>query len=408
MEQRTVLHCDLNNYFASVESIGHPEYTAVPMAVCGSVEERHGIVLAKNEKAKALGIKTAMTVVEAQRICPDLLMLPPHYDRYMEYSRKVQEVYRRYTDQVEPFGIDECWLDVTGSTLLFGSGVEIARAISRQVEETFGLTISVGVSFCKVMAKLGSDMEKPRGITAIKKEDLPQKVWGLPVGELFGVGRHTVEKLGGLGVFTIGQLANTPVEVLQARFGKNGVQLWQFANGLECSPVRRFGETDPPKSVGRSTTCRVDLHTKEQVRRVLVGLAEQVSAQLRKNGLWATVVHLYLRDTHLIAGGHQQKLSIPTRLVPSMVNTAMELLDRFWNGTPLRSVGISAGGLIAGSVPVQTGLFYDVNRLDKGERLEAKVDEIRQTMGEHAVERASQMLTPLHVKLGSSFGHVQF
>ncbi len=408
MQERIILHCDLNNYFASVETIGHPEYKSVPMAVCGSQKERHGIVLAKNELAKKAGIKTAMTVVDAKRLCPELVMVPPHYDNYIAYSKKVQEVYAKVTDRVEPFGIDECWLDVTGSTRLFGSGEEIANRLREEMKQTFGLTISVGVSFCKVMAKLGSDMNKPDGVTVIPKQDLPGKVWPLPVGALFGIGRHTVEKLSQLGIYTIGQLANIDPVVLQSRFGKNGVLWWQCANGLEYSPVCLYGQQALPKSVSRSTTCLGDLTSKEQIRRVLLGLTDEVSRELRRYGFLASVVGVCLRDNGLSWSGKQQTLGVPTRLVKPLMETAMELVEKHWNQKPLRSVGIATGGLLMDKEPLQTGFFYDVQKMERGERLENQVDMLKEKMGKEAVCRASELLCPLQVKLGSSFGHIQF
>ncbi len=408
MAERIILHCDLNNFFASVASIRRPELRQVPMAVCGSIEERHGIVLAKNYPAKAAGIKTAMTVVEALRLCPNLIMMPPQYDKYMEYSRKVQEIYAKYTDRIEPFGIDECWLDVTGSRRLFGSGEQIAARLRQEVKEAYDLTISVGVSFCKVMAKLGSDLKKPDATTLILRDDLPKKVWPLAVEALFGIGRKTAEHLHQLGIYTIGQLATISPEVLQAKFGKIGLQLWQFANGLEYSPVRLWGESDPPKSVSRSTTCKTDLTTPTQVRQVLVGLAEQVSADLRRHGFYAGKVEVYFRDKNLAWCSRQITPALPTRLVKPMVDTAMTLLSQHWSGIPLRSVGIGAGNLIPQTAPLQTGLFFDLSAIEKKERLESKVDELRAKMGQQAISRASQLLDPLHVKLGSSFGHVQF
>ena len=408
MDDRVILHCDLNNFFASVVSIGHPELREVPMAVCGSIEERHGIVLAKNYPAKAAGIQTAMTVVEALRLCPRLICVPPDYEKYMEYSRKVQEVYAKYTDQIESFGIDECWLDVTGSGRLFGDGQEIAHRLRGEVKRQFDLTISVGVSFCKVMAKLGSDMKKPDAVTPIERMDLPTKVWPLPVGDLFGIGRHTREKLRNLGIYTIGQLAQTDPNLLKNIFGKNGIQLWQFANGKECSPVRKWGECDPPKSVSRSTTCKEDLTSSRQVRQVLVGLTEQVSADLRRHGFYAGKIAVYFRDKNLAWCSRQITLDLPTRLVKPMVDTAMELLQANWSGTPLRSVGIGASNLIPQTTPIQTGLFFDMETLERKEQLEAKVDELRDKMGKNTISRASQLLDPLHVKLGSSFGHIQF
>lgn len=408
MQERIILHCDLNNYFASVETIGHPEYKSVPMAVCGSQKERHGIVLAKNELAKKAGIKTAMTVVDAKRLCPELVMVPPHYDNYIAYSKKVQEVYAKVTDRVEPFGIDECWLDVTGSTRLFGSGEEIANRLREEIKERLGLTISVGVSFCKVMSKLGSDLNKPDGITIIPKGELSQKVWPLPVGALFGIGRHTREKLSQLGIYTIGQLANIDPVVLQSRFGKNGVLWWQCANGLEYSPVSLYGQQVLPKSVSRSTTCLGDLTSKEQIRRVLLGLTDEVSRELRRYGFLASVVGVCLRDDGLSWSGKQQTLGVPTRLVKPMLETAMELVEKHWNKRPLRSVGIAASGLLMDKEPVQTGLFYSVEKMERGERLENQVDMLKEKMGKEAVCRASELLCPLQVKLGSSFGHIQF
>lgn len=408
MKERIILHCDLNNYFASVESIGHPEYKEVPMAVCGSPKERHGIVLAKNELAKKAGIKTAMTVADAKRLCPELVMVPPHYDKYIAYSKMVQEVYAKYTDRVEPFGIDECWLDVTGSTRLFGSGENIANCLREEMKETFGLTISVGVSFCKVMSKLGSDLNKPDGITVITKQDLQEKVWNLPVGALFGIGRHTVEKLSQLGIYTIGQLAKVSPQALQGRFGKNGVLWWQCANGLEYSPVSFYGQQALPKSVSRSTTCLGDLTNKTQIRRVLLGLTDEVSRELRRFGFLASTVSISLRDDIFSWSGKQQALATPTRLVKPILETAMELVESHWNGNPLRSVGIAATGLIMDKEPVQTGFFYDVQKMERGERLENQVDLLKEKMGKGSVCRASELLCPLQVKLGSSFGHIQF
>ena len=408
MDERVILHCDLNNFFASVAAIGKPELQEVPMAVCGSIEERHGIVLAKNYPAKAAGIQTAMTVVEAMRLCPQLICVPPDYHAYMEYSRKVQEIYAKYTDQIEPFGIDECWLDVTGSQRLFGDGQEIAHRLRGEVKRSFDLTISVGVSFCKVMAKLGSDIKKPDAVTPIERCDLPTKVWPLPVGDLFGIGRHTREKLHNLGIYTIGQLANTNPDLLKSIFGKNGIQMWQFANGKEYSPVRKWGESDPPKSVSRSTTCKADLTTASQVRQVLVGLAEQVSADLRRHGFYAGKIGLVFRDKNLAWCNRQTALALPTRLVKPMVDTAMELLSEHWSGAPLRSVGIGASNLIPQTTPLQTGLFFDMASMERKERLEAEVDHLRDVMGRNAISRASQLLDPLHVKLGSSFGHITF
>lgn len=223
--ERVILHCDLNNFFASVELLSRPEWKQVPMAVCGSVEARHGVILAKNEPAKRYGVKTAETLWEARRKCPQLITVPPHPDQYRIFSRRAHRVYERFTDRIEPFGIDECWLDVTGSVPLFGSGEEIAHAIRRAVKEELGLTVSVGVSFNKVFAKLGSDLKKPDAVTVIRRAEFQKLLWPLPVETLIGVGKSTLRILHGMGVITIGDLAQAPLSTLRAALGKNGEQL---------------------------------------------------------------------------------------------------------------------------------------------------------------------------------------
>ncbi len=391
MGDRVILHCDLNNYFASAECVDHPEWRGVPMAVCGSREERRGIVLAKNELAKTAGVQTAMPVGEALRLCPRLLTVPPHYERYAAYARQVRAIYAEYTDLVEPFGIDECWLDVTGSRRLFGDGEAVAHAIRRRVKRELGLTISVGVSFCKVMAKLGSDFKKPDAVTLLPRSALQSRVWPLPVGRLLGVGRRTEGQLAALGIFTIGQLAAEQPGAVKRRLGKNGLRLWQFANGLECEPVSPFGYHRPPESVSRSVTTPTDLETPEQIRRVLVGLAESLCSELRQEELVADMVTLSLRDASFAGCSARAALGFPTRAVLPLVSAAMQLLPRLWQGQPLRAVGIGAGRLLPQSASRQTGLLFDWRRCERWERLEGDVDRLRGRFGPRAVVRASQL-----------------
>ena len=219
---RVILHCDCNNFFASVESIDHPEYRSVPMAVAGDPSQRHGIILAKNEKAKKFGVQTAETIWQARQKCPELLLIPPHHEQYEEVSCRINEIYRKYTDLVEPFSIDESWLDVTGCQRLFGDGKTIADRLRREIREQIGVTISVGVSYNKIYAKLGSDYKKPDATTVILPQDVPTIVYPLPVGDLFGVGRRMQVELERLGIRTIGQLAAADPEFLTKRFGKMG------------------------------------------------------------------------------------------------------------------------------------------------------------------------------------------
>ena len=247
---RNVLHCDMNNFYASVECMLDPALREYPVAVCGSVEERHGIVLAKNYKAKAFNVQTGDAVWQAKQKCKDLVIVPPHFEEYIKYSKLARSVYERYTDQVEPYGMDECWLDISGTSGIFGSPEKVANEIRETIKFELGLTISVGVSFNKIFAKLGSDMKKPDAVTVIEKDTFKDKIWGLPASDLLGVGRATRKVLDRYAIRTIGDLANTDPDLLKRWLGKNGVALWQFANGLDCSAVAKTDFVSPVKSVG--------------------------------------------------------------------------------------------------------------------------------------------------------------
>ena len=395
MTQRIILHCDLNNFFASVECIDHPEWKSVPMAVCGSVEERHGIVLAKNEKAKNFGVKTAETVWQAQMKCPQLVIAPPHYDKYVHYSKAVRAIYERYTDRVEPFGMDECWLDITGSTLLFGGGEKIAYEIKEQVKKELGLTISVGVSFNKVFAKLGSDLKKPDAVTVIDKAHFKSIVWPLPVQEMIGVGKATKKRLDSIGISTLGELAQTEPRLLQLTLGKAGEQLRLAASGKDSSPVLSKSEIPPAKSFGRSITCARDLRTNEEVAAVMLSLTEKVAASLRKNNVMATLVQIHIRDANFIVRECQAPLSQPTRIVEMLFSLGMELFSKAWDwDCSVRSIGIRAGELVEEKCFSQYSLFYSSSRYEKLEKLEAQVFKICEKFGKDAVFHAAAMNIP--------------
>ena len=280
---RVILHCDCNSFFASVETALNPAYKNVPMAVCGSTEERRGIVLAKNELAKKYGIKTAETVWSAKKKCPALVTVEPHHEEYARYSKMVNEIYLRYTDMVEPFGIDESWLDVTASRKLFGTGLEIAEKISADVKREIGITVSIGVSFNKVFAKLGSDYKKPDAITVIDEENFKNIVYPLPVGDLLFVGKRTEEALIYMGIRTIGDLAATSETLLKSRFGKAGEMLHKYARGLDDSPVT--AEREDAKSIGSGFTFRHDLVGREECRQGIDFLSDDIGRKLRLKGM---------------------------------------------------------------------------------------------------------------------------
>ncbi len=406
MADRIILHCDLNNFFASVECLGRPDLQGKPVAVAGSVEKRHGIILAKNEAAKKFGVKTAEAIWQAQQKCPALVLLPPHYELYNRYSQLVRSIYDRYTDTVEPFGIDECWLDVTGSTRLFGSGEEIAQQIRQSVKSETGLTVSVGVSFNKVFAKLGSDYKKPDAVTVIDREHFRDIVWPLEADEMLGVGRATKQSLRRLGILTIGDIAKTPPELLRMVLGKGGETLWRFASGLDNAPVISSEFAPPPKSIGRSTTPEKDMCTWDDVMLVLMKLSDRVSHSLRENHAVAGVVQVHIRDGELNVTEHQRKTAQPVRLTEILFKTGVELIGEIWDGeTPLRSIGIRACELMSEDECVQLSFGCDWERLERMERLETQVENIRDRFGRESVIRCRQ-LTGSSIGIYSSFGKI--
>ena len=392
MKERIILHCDLNNFFASVETYLDPKLATVPIAVCGSVEERHGIVLAKNEKAKKFGVKTAEAIWQAQLKCPNLVIVSPHYDKYIEFSSKVRAIYEEYTDLVEPFGIDECWLDVTGSVLLYGDGRNIAEEIRQRIKNEVGLTISVGVSFNKIFAKLGSDLKKPDAVTVISKDEFKSIVWKLRAEEMIGIGKSTKAKLNSIGIFTLGELAACDVSALELNFGKMGSVLWKNANGFDNSPVLSKAQMPPAKSFGRSMTSRYDLTDVRQVGNVMLYITDKVAKSLRENEVFATLVQISVRDERLVTREHQMQLEQPTRLVDVLFDAAMKLFSECWEWeNNVRSVGVRACGLVGEGSHFQLSLFCNAAETERKEKLESQIYKIRKKYGNNAVFRCSTM-----------------
>ena len=385
MNERIILHSDLNNFYASVECLYHPEYRGKPLAVLGDPEARHGIVLAKNYEAKSRDVRTGDPKWMAEQKCPGIVFVPPHYELYMKHSRLVRQIYSEYTDQVEPYGLDECWLDVTGSTRLFGSGEEIADKIRKRVKSELGVSVSVGVSFNKIFAKLGSDLKKPDATTVIECDRFKEVVWPLPVKELLYVGRATHNKLKRRGIFTIGDLANANPESLKFWLGKMGIVLWQFANGLDTSPVSNIGAKSLIKTVGNSTTAPRDLISDEDIRIILTVLCESVSARLREYGFICRTVQLGIRDNELEWIERQGKLEIPNRTAKSIFELSFALYKKHANGRPVRSLSVRACDL----EPVdfmQLSLLPEARRLEKQEELESVVDGLRSRFGHFSVQ----------------------
>lgn len=385
--ERVILHSDLNNFFASVELLSHPELADVPVAVVGDPKLRHGIVLSKNYKAKEYGVQTAETIYQARLKCPNIVFLPAHYEFYEKYSKLVHMIYLDYTDMVEPFGIDECWLDVTGSISLFGGGERIADAIRRRVREELGLTVSVGVSFNKVFAKLGSDMKKPDATTVISMENFREKIWGLPASDMLFVGKKTSEKLRRCCLKTIGDVAKCSPDFLKSIFGKNGLTLSDFANGRDASPVALYGEIPPPKSIGNSTTPPRDLIDDSDIDIVLYQLCESVSERMRNEGVVCKTVQLYVRYKDLHSLERQIRLDYPNRTVRGLYESSRMLMKKhnLING-PIRALGVRGCELIRNNEE-QLSFLPEISRVQRAENMDYAVDILRKKYGKNAIVR---------------------
>ena len=393
---RTILHCDLNSFYASVELLSLPELreSGKPVAVCGDPSSRHGIILAKNEPAKAMGVKTAETIWQARQKCPDLVLLPAHRDQYRKYSRIVNSIYDRFTDLVEPFSIDESWLDITGSMHLWGGdGKAIADRIRETVKAETGLTVSVGVSFNKVFAKMGSDYKKPDATTVITRENFRRLLWPLPVTDLLFVGGAAAKVLRSYGVQTIGDLARFDPQALVSILGRQGAALHSYAAGTEREPVVPARELPPPKSVGSGLTFRRNLLGLEDVRTGLSALSDEVAARLRRHGLKCTTVQVTIRDPSFRDICRQKRLPAPTYVSRDISAAALELLLSSWNlKLPIRALTVTGQNLVdEADAGEQLDLFAAgaAPHRDKLERLERTMDKIRDKYGGTAITFAS-------------------
>ena len=388
MMDRVILHVDMNNFFASVECADRPELWQQPVAVAGDVQARHGIILAKNQVAKAYGVQTGESIAEARRKCPRIVLLPPHMDRYQAISDKARAIYSQYTDRVESFGIDECWLDVTGNGRLWGEdyGVTIANEIRCRIKAELGVTVSVGVSFNKIFAKMGSDYKKPDAVTTITRDNFRELLWPLPVGDLIFVGRSTVQKLWYMQIRTVGDLARAEPERMEGALGKCGLMAWRFANGMDGSPVLYDGQDYPIKSIGNSTTPPVDIKSRRDAEIVLAQLCQSVATRLRAADMRCTTVKLSLRTTDL-AWKQRQKGTAATCLENDLWREAMTLYDSYHDGKPLRSIGICACNLIDHGEEQLSMFDGDTCRHAALESLGGILDGLRARYGDRAVRR---------------------
>lgn len=386
---RIILHSDCNCFYASVECALNPALKGKPVAVSGNPEKRHGIILAKSEEAKKFGVKTGEAIWQAKKKCPQLITLPPNFSKYVEYSKSVKEIYYKYTDMVESFGLDEAWLDVTGSTRLFGNGYKIAQKIRSRIKKELDITVSIGVSYNKIFAKLGSDYKKPDAVTLINKSNYKHMVWSLPAENLLYVGSATKKKLNSLGIFTIGQIANTPVDILKKNLGKWGQMLHSFANGNDTSTVALYGETSPVKSIGNSTTSPRDLKDITDVKIIMGVLADSVARRMREQGLSCMLVSITVRDNSLCSFTRQKKLLSYTDITSEILSTALALFKESYSWKkPIRSLGLSVSELTCKDSGTQLSLFEDNKKRLRQESLDKTTDALKNRFGNFIINPA--------------------
>lgn len=386
---KTILHCDANNFYASVECFLNPALKDKFVAVSGNPEKRHGIILAKNQAAKNMGVKTGETIWQARQKCPELICVPPHFDLYVEFSNRIFDIYSQYTDRVQPFGIDECWLDVSGSLKLFGSGEKIADTIRERVKKEIGITVSVGVSFTKVFAKLGSDMKKPDATTVITPDDYRQKVWPLECADMLMIGRRTAAKLNKIGIYTIGDIAKADVNTLSSLLGINGVKLYESANGIENEEIRHSYEKYIPKSVGNSTTLPVDVTSPDQIKSVFTALCEMVTTRMRRYGFFGKGISVAVRYNDL-SWESRQKAIPATDNAFTLCDYALALFSQMYSygkDLPVRGLAVGAFDLFTRDSVVQASIFDDITADES--RLGDAVDKIRCKYGYKSLLSAS-------------------
>lgn len=407
-KDRIIFHIDCNAFFASVEEVFHPELKEVPMAICGNPESRRGIILAKNDKAKAFGVQTAETIWQAQRKCPGLVLRPARHHIYREYCEKINAIYEQYTDRVERFSIDESFLDVTASLHLFGGdAVKLADEIRERIARETKVTVSVGVSFNKTFAKMGSDMKKPNATTVITRDNFRQVIWKLPVSAMFMVGKSTAKTLRGMRIQTIGDLARADEKLLCKRLGKMGEMLHSNTNGLDTSPVLLAGEKSPPHSVGNGITFKRNLLTEADIRTAVTALADTVAFRLRKASVKCTTLQVTIKDTNLKVITRQKPLSYPCWIAADIAAEALEIIQSSWHvGTPIRMLAITGQKLVGGDeTKEQLSFFVQPEHLktrDRREKLEYTVDGIRAAFGKESISPGSSIRNDLgiHEKYG--------
>ena len=393
--ERWIIHSDINHCYAQIEEMMYPELRNVPMAIGGHEEDRHGIILAKNDLAKKYHIKTGESLRDAFQKCPELLIVPPHYDDYLFYTEEVKRIYREYSDKVESFGLDEAWIDITGTEKLFHkTAMELAEEIQRRVFKELGLTVSMGLSFNKVFAKLGSDLDKKQGLAVITRDNFKDMVFPLPVADILYIGKATSSQLNERNIYTLGDLALSSKEYIKSFLGKNGEMVWLFANGYDTLSVNSSQQVI--KSVGNGITAKHDIHTIEEAKIVLSMLAESVAKRLRQSNKLGSVISIGMRYKDLQGLSRQKRVDTPTNIAQEILDMVMILLRDNWNmAIPLRSLSISVSSRVEKETyAYQMSLFNTANEEDRYEQLhlEEVIQEIKERWGEKSIKYGHSLL----------------
>lgn len=391
--EKQILHIDVNNAFLSWTAVhmlkngSKIDIREIPAIIGGDETKRSGIVLAKSMKAKDFGIKTADTIYEARRKCPNIKIFSSDFKIYRKYSDMLYELLLQYTDKIERFSIDECFLDMTGY-LMNNTIIEKANEISKRIKEELGFTVNIGVAPNKLLAKMASDFEKPDRVHTLFKKEIPTKMWILPISDLFMLGKKTVPKLNNMQIRTIEDLAKTDKNMLYKKFGKHGIQMWEYANGIDNSQVHYKEEM--PKAIGNSTTLERDISDINKLEEILLALTEQVTYRLRKYDLLANVVRVQLRTKNFEDTSHQGKLIIATSSTKEIYAKAKELLVQMYHKPmEIRLIGVRVDNLI-NKKERQLSLFTD-NIKEKQEKLDNVVDKIKEKYGYNSITRAGKM-----------------
>ncbi len=384
---RVILHSDCNGFYASVECLHNPQLRDKPVAVSGDAENRHGIILAKNEIAKKYKVKTGEAIWQAKQKCPELVTVPPHFELYKRFSKMARRIYSDYTDRIENFGLDEAWLDITNG--IESDGYKTALEIKNRIKEELGITVSIGVSFNKIFAKFGSDYKKPDAITCITRENFKDIVWNSPTGDLLYVGKATKNKLNRIGIYTIGDIANTSPDILRKLLGKWGDLIYGFANGFDSSPVAHMNDNTEVKSIGNSTTTPRDMESFDDVKVVMYVLCDSVCRRLREQGFMAKTVGISIRDNELNRFTRQCTLENYTCLTKDITQSAFSLFKRSYKmQRPLRSIGVSVTDFVQNNIPHQINFLQNEERLIQNETLDKTLDVLKKRFGNYIVQPA--------------------